>query len=653
MTGIATKFTALSVLEKSLLNSGDNELIALGNLISTHSAYAHYGSLGDSIGDFSPIRVDSATNIGSPGANPYVGIWKLIFDVFGGDGTPENPGLKPLLDRIRGLLTQLDLVTSAEDLSALQAMEGEVETINQISSDLTAVITRIKGDGTLANLGMVPLFQQFISDINRPAIIKERADGKVGFPEQFWTLREFLSWRRSGDFTKELWDKAFDSGSDELKAYALGWISTWSLNAGGGSAIASIVGAPYRNQWWRTRFVSNYIDLWAQGFYETGSSMNGDIPTPGYDTWPNLCEKELQEKIELPGVSFTPEDVMEKLRLAEALPANLPNQFIEYWISAYENVYGDFGGLKPKVTPDSLQDGYAMAWLVIWFQTSKDSLGCHAIMPANFDFCNEAPAWTDPANQPDGGGAGGLPTPTINPTIDEGAVGCAIFLLILGVVLILGGGYVAGGIAIGAAIDQAVNAGTIDWNALKCDLGWYKVYLFNALRALHDLLSLGAFVHPYTHELSTDITILELLRGFNTELRTGTNILKTKDSNKVGYPLLPWSGDDFWFKAPGVGSEKIETVAAIGIAYPSGYINDPANPLGVQSTFAEINWPFNAEDGGRPLGFKNSIDSLLDWFKSDDQKIPNLNLDGDRGLGYGEWVFENGEWTDPVNIKQP
>ncbi len=652
MTGIATKFTALSVLEKSLLASGDDELIKLGDLISTHSEYAHFGSLGDSIGDFSPVNVESVTNIGAPGANPYVGIWKLIFDVFGGDGTPDNPGLKPLLDRIRGLLSQLDIITAAEDLSALQELEGEVETINQISSDLTTVIAKIKGDGTLGDLGMVPLFQQFISDINKPAIVKPRADGKVGFPEQFWTLREFLSWRRSGDFAKELWTKAFESDSDELKAYALGWISTWSLNAGGGSAIASIVGAPYRNQWWRTRFVSNYIDLWAQGFYETEASMTGDTPTPGYDTWPNLCDKELHKKIELPGVVFSPEEVMEKLRLSEALPANLPDQFVEYWISAYEKVYDDFGGLKPKVTPDTMQDAYAMSWLVIWFQTSKESLGCHAMMPVNFDFCNEAPAWTNPANQPGGGAGGGLPAPTINPTIDAGAVGCAIFLLILGIVLIFQGGFVAGGIAIGAAIVQAVNAGTIDWNTLKCDLGWYKVYLYNALRALHDLLSLGAFVHPYTHELSTDTTVLELLQGFNTELRTGVNILKTKE-RKAGYPLLPWDGNGFWFDSPGGGFEKIETIPAIGTAYASGFINDPTNPLGVQSTFKDITWPFNADDKGRPLGYKNSIDSLLDWFKSEDGKIPNVNLDGDRGLGYGEWVFEGGEWTDPVNIKQP
>ena len=299
-----------------------------------------------------------------------------------------------------------------------------------------------------------------------------------------------------------------------------------------------------------------------------------------------------------------------------------------------------------------LQDAYAMAWLVIWFQTSEESLGCHAIMPANFDFCNEAPSWTDPANQPGGGGGGALPTPTINPTIDAGAVGCAIFLLILGVLLIVGGGYVAGGIAIGAAISEAANAGTIDWNALKCDLGWYKVYLHNALRALHDLLSLGSFVHPYTHELSMDITTLELLQGFNTELRTGTNILKTK-VYKGGYPLAPWSGSGFWFDPPGGATENLETIPAIASAYASGFINDPTNPLGIQSTFAEINWPFNANDEGEPLGYKNSIDSLLAWFKDDDKKVPNVNLDGDRGLGFGEWIFENGELTNPVNIKQP
>lgn len=653
MTGIITKFSALAVLEKTLSSSGDPEMARLGDLINRHSAFAHLGSLCDSVGDFAPVRVESSGQLGSPGSNPYVTIWKLIFDVFGGDGSPENPGLKPLLDKIRGLLSQLDTIAAAEDLDALMAMEGEVNTINEISANLDAVITRIKGDGTLNNLGMVLDFQQAISSLNRPAIVKERSDGKVGFPERFWTLREFLAWRRSGDFAKELWDKALSSGSEELQAYALGWISSWSLNAGGSSAIASIVGAPYRNQWWRTRFVSNYIDLWTHGFYQTGASMSGDIPTPGYDTWPNLCSSEQHKKIEIPGITFDAEDIMKKLRMLEALPKNLPDFFTDYWTSCYENVYGDLGTERPKVNAEILQDAYAMVWLVLWFQTSPQSLGCHASTVVTPASCGSAPSWTDPTSAGGGGSGGGaIPEPSINPMIDEAAIGCAIFLLILGILLIIGGGYAAGGAAIAGAIITAANSGTIDWDKFRCDLEWYKLFLHNALRALHDLLSLGGFVHPYTHELAQDQTLIELLEGFDTNLDTGKNILKTQVKER--YPLVPWSGAGFWFDPPGGDLEQPATQPAIGVAYPSGFISDPANPLGTQSTFSPVNtWPFNADANGNPKGFKNSVESMVEWLQSGDFKIPNLNMDGDRGLGFAEWFFNNSEWTNPVNINQP
>jgi hypothetical protein len=91
MIGMATKLAALHLLTKRLQSSPDANLAKLGNLIQTHSRFASFGALGTAIGDFAPVRVPADAPLGSSGANPYVTLWKLIFNAFGGDGTPANP----------------------------------------------------------------------------------------------------------------------------------------------------------------------------------------------------------------------------------------------------------------------------------------------------------------------------------------------------------------------------------------------------------------------------------------------------------------------------------------------------------------------------------------------------------------------------------
>lgn len=645
MIGIAAKFAALDILRSRLSGSGDPKLASLGALLTTHREFGYFGALGPACGDFSPVRIKSDV-IGAPGANPYVLIWKVIFGVFGGDGTPGNPGLKPVLDTIRKLLDRLDQIAAAEDLAALQGLQGEIDTLNQIAADLNAIITTIKGDGTLGNLGIVPQFATLIGDTSKPAIVKPRVDGKIGFPSRFWTLRDFLSWRRTGRFAKQLWDSAQASGNDALRAYALGWMSTWSLSACGSSAVASIVGAPYRNQWWRSRFVGNYTDVWAWGHGQAGPD------SAPYSSWPNLCDQELHRRIQLPGVSLDARDVMEKLRLGNALATALPPDFVSYWTSAYDAVYGDLGEHRPQVTADSLQDGYALAWLVLWFQTSPESIGCHHTMPAAPTDCGGAPSWTNPAVPGDSGSGVGPPPPSVDPKVKPLNVVCAILLAIVGIVAFCFGGFLAGGAAIAGAIALAASAGTIDWDKFRCDLAWYRLYMYNGLRALHDLLSLGALAHPYKFELSQETSSVNLLADVPTEFKTGDHILKSRPG-KERFPAVPWSGSGFsWFNDVTDPLEAEATMAARASAYPSGFLDDAANPLGSRSPFDQpVPFPFEPDGSNNPIGFINSTDAVLGWLSSAGPNLPDLNLDGDRGLGFRTWHFIDDEWTNPVKIE--
>ncbi|MFA6903619.1 MAG: hypothetical protein WC236_11100 [Gallionellaceae bacterium] len=651
MLGIATRISGLQALRNRLVSSGDPVLIDAGQLIDHHPEWANFGATGPGWGDLCPTHIDHVI-FGQPGVSGYAAIWKKIFNIFGGDGSDSNPGLKPVLDQIRELLAQLDTIAAAEDLDALKGMTSAVDTINQIAAKLTAIITAIKGDGTLGNLGIVPDIANMIGGSNKPSIVKPRPDGSVGFPANYWTLREFLSWRRTGRFAQKLWDMANASGRDELRAYALGWVSGWALSTGGASAVASIIGAPYRNQWWRARFVANYVDLWSYGYATAGPE-----PKP-YTSWPNLCNADLHKRITIPGTSFDPDALMSSLLNEQPLGTGLPQFFTDYFVETYNAVYGDLDPRRPKLDAAIMQDGYALMWLVLWFQTSPESLGCNDIAPIAPSSCGTPPSWTTPASGGSGGSGGSVstpPAPSIDPKIKPENVICAIILAILGVVaLCTGGGIIAGGAAIGGAIALAASAGTIDWDKFRCDLAWYRLYLYNGMRALHDVLSLGALVHPYKSELSVDETAIQLLAGLDPiYIGTGDNIVMSKPGVKENFPTIPWSGSGFsWYNPPTDPVENPGTTPTLASAYPSGFIDDPANPFGSSSVFDPAPFPFatSTPSSTQPLGYINAADAVIGWLRGGDIPIPERNADGDRGLGFHDWQFVDDQWTNPVNI---
>jgi hypothetical protein len=638
---------ALELLRKRLLASG-GALADFGHLIDSQPEYARLGALGTSLGDFIPIRLPPEGPLGSSGANPYVELWRLLFKVFGGDETPTNPGLKPVLDRIRDLLDRLEAVAAVEDLDALKAMSGEVDTLNQIAVDLKAILIAIKGDGTLFNLGIVPEVVALIGARSTPNIVRPRPSGGAGFPPRFWTVRDFLSKRRTGRFARQLWTTAQASGDDRMRAYALGWLSSWSLSAGGSAAVASIVGAPYRNKWWRSRFVGNYIDLWCHGYAHVGPR-----PKP-YTDWPNLCEQELNKAIQVPGAPYDADQMMKDLRLGNALGNALPPEFVTWWLNAWEAVYGDLGADRPTMDADKLQDGVAMAWLVLWFQTSPETLGCNAVMPTAPTECGSAPPWSNPV-VPGDAGAGAPPPPEIDKKIKPEHTACAVLLAILAGLAFLAGAWIAGGALVAGAIAVVATGGTIDWNKFRCSLAWYRLYMYNGLRALHDVMSLGALVHPYTPELSVDETAIQLLSDVPTRIRTGDNIVMSRVKGER-YPEVPWDGEGFtWFEDTTGPLELPGTIAALAAAYPSGFLDDPANPLGSRSSFDASPWPYATQGAGNatPAGMINTVDAMVGGLSAPIGDLPDHDLDGDRGIGFQNWAFKDHTWTNPVDIQPP
>ena len=84
-----------------------------------------------------------------------------------------------------------------------------------------------------------------------------------GFDEQAYFWSDMLHYRATGQFARNLWKNADASGSDAVRAYALGYITHVATDVTGHAFVNSIVGGPFRLHWQRHHLTENHMDaLW-------------------------------------------------------------------------------------------------------------------------------------------------------------------------------------------------------------------------------------------------------------------------------------------------------------------------------------------------------------------------------------------------------
>lgn len=634
MESIPTLFKVVDLLRARLAAPGADPSGVLA-VIEAHPQFAYFGSLGPSIADYLPPEAGAEGGLGV--GNQYVKLWTLIYSLVGDDMRVAH-GLFSVLRAMNDFLDKVVPIADAEDLDALKAMESEIDVINQTAADLKTIVEVIPD--------IVPLIGSGIGAGMQPRV-NVPVGGAVP-PAQTWEPRNFLHWSSTGEFANALVAAADASGDDRCRAFAYGWLASYSAKAGGSAFINSIVGGPYRLHWWRHRWVGNSVAAWVYGFYESGATMAGDVPTPGYQTWPNLCDAKLHEKLEFSPID--PQAVMQAIWKAQPLPDVLPPEIGECLLDAFRDVYGD-PGPDSHFKAEALNGAYLLTWLQLWFQTSGEGIGCNPLPPlAPPAGCGGTPSWVDPNVPGDTGGGSTPPSPSIESDPDVGKIVSGILLALLGVAAIAATAVIPGAAAIAAGIDLIIDGATaIDWAKLRCDLYWYRLYLYNGLAALHNIMTLGGFAYPYAAELAVDSTTVQLL-GIPFTFDSGKAITKSKPSDK--YPASMWSGlISTWTQIPS-GFEAPGTTAYLSQEYPSFFIDDAAaNPLGNGLVGAGSTWPVELGGSGQPVQFGNAVDNALDLFANLGADLPSWNLDGDRGLAYFTWRFRVGIYTDPVDIE--
>ncbi|MCC8245010.1 hypothetical protein [Saccharothrix luteola] len=566
-------------------------------------------------------------------------MWKEVFKIAVGDTASGIPGVAPVLRTLQSLLDSVDSAVAAQDKTALQSIvdADASATLNQASADLTLILAQFSDPARLLLLG------QLMGSASRP-----RIDDPVNLiPPAVWTGRDWLHGKQTGRFVRALRKHAEASGDPRFIAYSRGWqVAFVALTAGSGFVNAS-VGSAYRTHWWRHRWVSNFIDTWVWGFYRTGATMSGDIPSPPFSDWAGVCVAGLQDKVNVTGVKIDHEAHAKAIADEQPIAQLLPADFVDYWLHAFVDVYGTVGTVG--FTADSLQKAYTGLTAVLWFQTSGAVIGCNPLPGAPpFGTCADAgpPPWVDPTQVNPITGAPFLPqppAPKVDPDVAEIVSG--IILALLGVVAVFFGGFIVGAAALVAGIAVIIGGATEpDWNSLRCDVYWLKSYLSNGLTALHNLCVLGAVQHPYPRDLAVNELVLSF-SGKEVPFASGAAVAKSAPIEGL---RQPWDGAlSTWTSRPTEPMEMpITAVFERPGLWPSAMVDDAtANPSshGVQDQ-PPTPWP-----GGMSEYFGPAVPAAIALLLADPDDLPNWNLDGDRGRGWLTWELAS-PYASPVNV---
>ncbi|MGB6231360.1 MAG: hypothetical protein WBF53_14680, partial [Litorimonas sp.] len=351
MTGLATRLQVARRVATDLAATGGPG----AGIVAAAEPYYYLGALGAALGDFVPSEQPEA--FGDPGRTAYFALWVRVLEIAVGNPDRGLPGIVPTLAGFRDVLDAVGRAVADKDVGALKDIQesGQLDEIDDLAVDLGTILTFFSEPAELAALG------ELMGTASRPVI----NDEVNAVPEALWTGRDFLSWKRTGDFATALMEAA---GDDAQRAYALGWQVNYATQVSMSGFVTSAVGSVYRTHWWRHRWVSNFVDTWIWGFYDADGQPAGNPPEGPFEGWRSPCDAMLHEWIDVTGGARDYAAIARDMARDRPLPAMLPENFTAFWMQAFEDTYGAV--VPPLFTPARLQTAYAALGTVLWFQTS-------------------------------------------------------------------------------------------------------------------------------------------------------------------------------------------------------------------------------------------------------------------------------------------
>ncbi|MDF2658432.1 MAG: hypothetical protein K0Q94_1223 [Paenibacillus sp.] len=215
------------------------------------SPYAAFGSIGPDFLFFSLKEYDT----------PLDDLVNFMFSVY--------DAMEPLRDfyehTIQPVEDAIDDATAALDEALFQGLFSQIKDTAALASN-----TLLTAAGKVVT-SHVDLFYPFYPKIQQ------------GAPEKEWYWFDFLHYRRTGQFCSNMWNLA--QGDKDLMKYCLGYASHIGTDVVGHPFVNSIVGGPFRTHWHRHKLVENWIDAYARKHYPDSRAITSCLRLTSKDTY--------------------------------------------------------------------------------------------------------------------------------------------------------------------------------------------------------------------------------------------------------------------------------------------------------------------------------------------------------------------------------
>lgn len=422
-----------------------------------------------------------------------------------------------------------------------------------------------------------------------------------------WWWFDSLHYRKTAKFAETLLEKTKVNPSSDTHAYAIGYLSHLGGDIAGHPYVNLIAGAPYRHQPQRHKFVENYNDVWAYDKYYDGN---------------NLVFSKLYEKMDFGN-------------------QQLPDSIAKLLISAIEAVYRpEFGD---DITVSDVKDAYS-CWIK-WFEQSSG--GDPLPEPVLFSLTSEfQQIWEnfiqDPIVQdilPDLNGGGGL-------DIDIRQILRSLGLAILAPLLLAG-----------KIIDFiSANVTALSTAGFRYMASLMYQHVYNAYHQYHYAVSINGFAFPLNRYLNRTLT-----RHVN---RSSLQDALGGKASFNEFPKKKLSGVDIF---PGAHTVYPSTAVELPATLPAPKSYDSTHPDHyIGGNIAFDNTIFEHIKNLQELNLSNFKNHMItDRFGSamemtvqmyysfvQNRSLPNLSLDGDRGMGFPCWkIPQDQSVSEPVSVE--
>ncbi len=525
------------------------------------------------------------------------------------------------------------VVTSSSTLTELQQTFTDMQAVlTALTATLTEAVKRFVSEFALFDLVSHP-YRDGVPLGAKPAGFQVAAERAAGTNEWWWF--DALHYRKTGKFAEQLLRNT-TAGSPE-HVYAIGYLTHVAADTVGHPYVNAISAGPYRSQAQRHKASENYQDVF------------NFLNVRGQD-W-NLSAIHALYNFNYQGVTDTPNDIPDPF-------TNLPPDLAKLIAEALNAVYQeDADPTRPEyakpVTPDDINDTYRLWYL--WLKNSTDTGTLPPPVP--YSLTAELTQVYDQALQ----NLGDIGTFVSDAANRAGSMG------IWGIFLMLGALVLAAAAVALALIDAVLGALT---TLATSTIRRVACLIYEQIYQAFDSFRLGVAMNGLAFPLPQHLTDPRIVHFGNPSLTDTRGVSAQAIQGQL--PLLRWTGSGILHNGrhliyPPLRSELPPVFATPGSYfdkestwYAWGDIPQAPGVLDALEKLVPDPDPRGNDDGSglaqvlddkHLLGNALSLTQALYDRQQAGGRLPDFNLDGDRGYGFLCWQQQGdpaADFPDPA-----